>query len=345
MHPFIHRFLFIIGCVLILVGAVLLFRGSTQVASNTGSIISIAGLLISYIQVFFPTPIFAIKSIQSNTPVQSQTSSNQLPSNAALSSSGRYFTFFLTVFIAIPVITFIKDFYFISRPEFIFLNIVLGALAGIGISILIFHIISLQLKIPTTINRRLVVVISLSLSMFALAMMSCALLGISLQTMLHTITNQSRNADIYLFLFAILLVCIFISVSLIDWESMNIKPAIVFYSFCLYICAELVFLSLILYPQIFMNIDERGSFITQSYNLFSPNAILIFLTGIFALLFASAFVGLLTPSNISALFGGIAIMYGIGLFVFQITPVTITIGILNLLIGITMFFSTKERTT
>jgi hypothetical protein len=62
MRPLVHRLLFLAGCLLILIGAVLLFKGSTQVVSTIGSCVSIAGLLISYIQIFFPMPILSAKA-------------------------------------------------------------------------------------------------------------------------------------------------------------------------------------------------------------------------------------------------------------------------------------------
>ena len=339
MHPFVHRITFLAGCLLILVGAVFIFKGSTQVASSIGSGISIVGLLISFIQMYFPTPIFTVNNAVMRAQPPGYITNNRsnfasFPSQQLTLTTGD-FAFFLACFTSIPVIAFIKIFSYNNSPLFPLLTITFSAIVGIGMNLLLYVIIPENIQHGCLYQSIGSIVFMISFYAFVI------------YATIHK-SHQALTLDfLCACIFSLFIPFVMILLSKVEnWKGdtrISVDTGLSIAFLALLVFAELLFLALVLEPHFFMTFNADGSFNERSYNLFAPGADLIFLTATLSLLFGSIRICTETKEIQGSICGAVAVMFGIGLLLFQTTPLSITISAINILIGLVMFLVARSR--
>ena len=179
MRTFIYRLMFLVGCLLIAIGAVFLFKGPTQIAGYIGSGISVVGLLLSFIQIYFPMPLFSVRKPTISSFAQNATFSSysQVPivNNRHVSTPKLTITtgdtiFFLVCFSSIPIITIFEFLNYINTSAFYFILACLLGILGIGITLLFLNTHADNIKYQDNMRQRMMAesIKSLLIALFVL---------------------------------------------------------------------------------------------------------------------------------------------------------------------------------
>jgi hypothetical protein len=92
-----------------------------------------------------------------------------------------------------------------------------------------------------------------------------------------------------------------------------------------------------------MTVNPNGTFIARSFSLFAPRADLVFLTATLFLTIAVVGICVSTKAVLGSICGAIALMFGVGLLLFQTTPMFVAVSVVNIIIGVIMVMVAHRR--